>query len=84
MVENNSTKPMDTSEDTTDRNDEEFNMFPSFLTGDLGLPPSLYSSIFVDHSSGRSASAGCSDIYYVFAFLAFLCELAETVRVSRV
>ena len=65
-----------------DKSAEQLDYFPSFLTPDLGLPSSLHPSIFgqldtADQTSGRSASAGCSDIYSVFAFLAFLFALLD-------
>ena len=53
----------------------------SFLSPDLGFPPSILPNILNhfsdDESTGRSASAGCSDITSVFAFLAFLFALLD-------
>ena len=53
----------------------------SFLSSDLGFPSSILPNILNhfsdDESTGRSASAGCSDITSVFAFLAFLFALLD-------
>merc|ERR1712050_60404 len=53
--------------------------FPSFLSPNLGLPTILHPGILSseEHSTGRQASTGCSDIYSVFAFLAFLFALLD-------
>ena len=55
---------------------------PSFLSDNLGLPAFLHPQLSSllhreEHSTGRQASAGCSDIYSVFAFLAFLFALLD-------
>ena len=82
VFNNTSAKEIQESLLVIDKRAEQLDYFPTFLTPDLGLPSSLHPSIFgqldtEDQTSGRSTSAGCSDIYSVFAFLAFLFALLD-------